>query len=285
MATLVIGWFAAATILFAQQPDAHFVHQGDMPPGAIGNRRLQRGGPLRGYFQPVEIKAPPGALISLAVDDEFDAPRPGSRKAGMLIGPVYRLRVTNIHLAEGLEVFPTIEVIDRLYPPCGQEKRFAIPIQLTEEDLNLALDGKFVTRVIYVEDPRHALPVRNDTQGQNWFETPPGQDPLAVADGLGRPVAILRLGARLPDEGMDAFFFFGSPPYTDYSPDRGSPKTPPRKAVPDTPQPVAPASYVKTLPPPPKKTQAVQQRAERKAKDLVPRLSSGTRVVTIKVER
>ncbi len=71
----------------------------------------------------------------------------------MLIGAVYRLRVTNIRLAEGIEVFPTIEVIDRLYPPPGQECRFAIPVELTEEDLKLAIDGKFVTRVIFLEDP------------------------------------------------------------------------------------------------------------------------------------
>ncbi len=36
-----------------------------------------------------------------------------------------------------------------------------------------------------------------------------------MADGLGRPVAILRLGARLPDraEMSDPSFFFGSPPF------------------------------------------------------------------------
>ena len=74
-----------------------------------------------------------------------------------------------------------------------------MPVELTEEDLKLALAGKFVTRVIYLEDPRNALPVRDDPQEQTWFEAAPGQDPLAVADGLGRPVAILRMGGRLPD--------------------------------------------------------------------------------------
>ena len=130
----------------------------------------------------------------------------------MLIGAVYRMKVTNIRLAEGAEVFPTIEVIDRLYPPVGQKRRFAIPIDITEEDLKLAIAGKFVTRVIYLEDPRHALPARENPQMQNWFEAAPGQDPLAVADGLGRPVAILRLGGRLPRPTRPAVFFFGSPP-------------------------------------------------------------------------
>jgi hypothetical protein len=212
MSIVVLWWLGAAAMLHAQQPNVHYWHQGVMPPGAIGSRQLQRGGPLPGFFQPVEIKVPQGAMISLAADNQFDQPRSGSRKAGMLIGSVYRMRVTNIRHAEGAEVFPTVEVIDRLYAPVGQETRFAIPVDITEEDLKLALDGKFVTRVIYLENPRNALPAREISKSQAWFEAAPGQDPLAVADGLGRPVAILRLGARLPDQGADPFFFFGSPP-------------------------------------------------------------------------
>ncbi len=212
---LVLCCLGPATVLAAQQPPVHYLHQGVMPPGAIGGRQLQRGGPLPGFFQPVEIKAPPGALISLAVSDKFDAAQPAPRKVGLLIGGVYRLRVTNIRRAEGVEVFPTIEPIDRLYAPADQQRRFAIPVDIAEEDLKLASDGKFVTRVIYLEDPRQALPARDNPQSPNWFEAAPGQDPLAIADGLGRPVAILRLGARLPDQGEtpDASFFFGSPPF------------------------------------------------------------------------
>ena len=117
MVMLVLWGLGAATALWAQEPPVHYLHHGVMPPGAIGGRQLQRGGPLPGFFQPVEIKAPPGALISLAVDCRFDQPQPAPRKAGFLIGAVYRLRVTNIRLAEGAEVFPTIEIIDRLYAP------------------------------------------------------------------------------------------------------------------------------------------------------------------------
>jgi len=199
----------------AQPPGEHYLHHGVMPPGAIGGRQLQRGGPLPGFFQPVEIKVPHGALISLADDGQFDAARPGPRKAGLMIGAVYRLRVSGIRLAEGQEVFPTVELIDRLYTPADQQQRFPIPIDIAEEDLRLALDGKFVTRVIYVEDPLRALPARDSAPATLWFEAAPGQDPLAVADGLGRPVAILRLGARLPDpsEMADGSFFFGSPPW------------------------------------------------------------------------
>ncbi len=127
-------------------------------------------------------------------------------------------------------------MIDRLYAPIGQELRFPIPIDVTEADLKLALAGKFVTRVIYLEDPRHALAgTPRLRRSQNWFEAAPGQDPLAVADGLGRPVAILRLGARLPDQGSDPFFFFGSPPFLAFPPQQAAvsqaPATPVGTAV------------------------------------------------------
>lgn len=217
-AIVVLVSLGPATVLFSQEPGVHYLHQGVMPPGAIGSRQLLRGGPLPGFFQPVEIRAPSGALVSLASQGRFAQPKPAGVRVGMLIGQVYRLRVMKIPRRPGAEVFPTIEVIDRLYAPQGQQRRFAIPVELTQADMELALEGKYVTRVIYLEDPRSALPVSDDPQAQNWFEAGPGRDPLAMADVLGRPVAILRLGARLPDtdRGPDADFLFGCPPFVEY---------------------------------------------------------------------
>ena len=267
MSLLVFWWLGAAAMLHAQQPSVHYWHQGIMPPGAIGSRQLQRGGPLPGFFQPVEIKVPTGAQVSLTVDSQFDQPQANARKAGMLIGAVYRMRVTHIRMAEGAEVFPTVEVVDRIYAPIGQELRFPIPIDITEEDLKLALAGKFVTRVIYLEDPRHALPAREVNKSQNWFEAAPGQDPLAVADGLGRPVAILRLGGRLPDQGNDPFFFFGSPPFMACPPEQAAAPTGPAAAKkPNGASPLPPrraAAIGAAIEPPVPRTKAVAPPPER----------------------
>src|SRR5215217_4570150 len=57
----------------AQDRPVHWLNAGVMPPGAIGSQRLQRGGPLSGYFQPVRIRAPEGARISLAVEGASSA--------------------------------------------------------------------------------------------------------------------------------------------------------------------------------------------------------------------
>jgi hypothetical protein len=176
---------------------------------------------LPGYFQPVSIQGPTGISIETAETGGFDNPRPAPLVAGMLIGQVYRLRVTSIPNREGEEVYPTIEVIDRLYPPVGLEFKFPIPIDLTQEELEMALDGKFVTRVIYLEEPDAATPVAQKPTDQSYFEADEGDNPLDVADALGRPMAILRIGGRLPDaEGPDANFLFGSPPLVRWTPTR-----------------------------------------------------------------
>lgn len=206
-----ILWLQTA-LASAAQPAVHYHHAGIMPPGAIGSQQLMRGGPLPGYFQPVEIKAPKGSLVSTASQGQFDSAQQTPFTVGMLIGEVYRLRVTNIPGQEGIEVYPTIEVIDRLYPPIGKERHFPIPVELAQEDLELAAQGKFVTRVVYLEEPQAALPTRLEHE-QTYFEAPQGENPLDVADTLGRPMAILRLGARVPDiSGPDEQFLYGSPP-------------------------------------------------------------------------
>jgi hypothetical protein len=203
----------------AAQRDVHYWHSTrDMAPGEIARRQLVRGGPLEGYFQPVEITVPEGASISLAQDGGFTAAHTDKTTVGMLIGHVYRLKVTGIPLHEGFEVYPTVEVVDRLYPPPGLARRFPIPIQLTKEELIYALNGQFVTRVIYLENPRAALPVRDNPQLQRVFEVGRQDDPLRIADELGRPMAILRMGSRIPEhDGSNGRFTYGTPPFVEYS--------------------------------------------------------------------
>ncbi len=85
-------------------------------------------------------------------------------------------------------------------PPPGQELRFPIPIELTLEELDLAASGRYITRVIYLEDPRTALGVREDPDRQRYYEVDSTSDPLEVADRIGRPMAILRMGSRIPTD-------------------------------------------------------------------------------------
>jgi hypothetical protein len=214
----VLVCLAIAAPVAGQDGPVHWRHEGAMPPGAIGRYRLMRGGPLSGYCQPVAIRAPLGARIAAATEGGFSTPQFDQLLVGLQIGPVYRFHVTDIQGFPGVEVFPTVEMIDRTYPPQGQELKFPVPVDLTREEILMAAEGKFVTRVIYIEDPKLAIPIAEKTPSETrWIEAAPGADPLVTADSLGRPIAILRLGGRVPTANQtDESFLYCSPPVMIY---------------------------------------------------------------------
>lgn len=204
----------------AAQPTAgHWLHSSALPPGAIGRQRLARGGAVQGYYQPVEIRAPEGVRISPAVGSSGSQEFVERLKVGLQIGPVYRFRVSGVKASEGarpgeeVTLFPTIELVDRLHPPQGKALKFPVPVDLTAEELELAATGKFVTRVIYVEDPHTAVPIQERPErGTRWLEARPGEDLLLAAKAMGRPIAILRIGGRTPiSGGYDPSFEYNAP--------------------------------------------------------------------------
>ncbi len=191
------------------------LYKDTMAPGVVGRMQLDYKPHLRGCIQPIEVSGPKGLKVSLASDGFFIDPQSVPVRAGFLIGPVYRLKVTNIPNEEGVELFPTVEVIDRLYPPSEREHRFPIPIVLEQDDLERASKGDMVTRVVYLEDSEIAEPVSYADGLQRVHELSGTQDALAAADRLGRPMAIIRIGSRVPDAatGVDHQFLYGCPPW------------------------------------------------------------------------
>jgi hypothetical protein len=101
---------------------------------------------------------------------------------------------------ENVQLYPTLELVNRLYPPPGYAERFPVVVDITLDDLRTASEGTLVTRVIYLEDPQtptpHTIPYREE---QPSFDVLPQEDPFAVADELGRPMAIIRIGSRTLD--------------------------------------------------------------------------------------
>ena len=203
--------------LLAQQfqpaPNAHYRNHAMMPPGQVGSQMLLRGGPIPGYFQPTQVRCPQGGKIAIASQGQFAAGTPSILDAGLLIGSVYRFKVTEIPGLPGVELYPTIELLDRLNPPAGLATRFPIPIHLTQQELEMAAEGLFVTRVIYLEDPTNPVVIQDQANRQRFFDVRFNEDPLRVADQLGRPMAILRLGSKQPRmDRQTGRFMFSSPP-------------------------------------------------------------------------
>lgn len=211
-ACLSLPVVAAEPATYLPGGNYHRMLSADYPPGVVGQARLAGRGPVAGYFQPVAVSGPAGARFALPTGGSLAA---SSERltAGLLVGGVYRFQITEIPGAVGAELFPTIEVIDRTYPPPGLALQFPIQIVLDEEDFAAALGGQLVTRVIYLEDPETAVPMVQTPETNRPLELPEFEDALSAADRLGRPVAIVRIGSVAPPSSPALLpeFFFGYP--------------------------------------------------------------------------
>jgi hypothetical protein len=231
--TLMIAWIAMIALCIlaacfsstahaqsAYKPlptNNHALLRDDFPPGQIGAIQLQRKPELRGLWQAVEIRGPKGIRINMADAGQFAPDLPKDNRIAVLIGSVYRMRITGIPNDPDVELYPTLEIIDRTHPPAEREHRFPIPIEIDEDDLADAARGELVMRVIYLEDNQVAEPVDTAGKPQRVLDLQPYQDALRMADQLGRPVAILRIGSRVPNvtEGQDwDAFLYGCPAWS-----------------------------------------------------------------------
>ena len=197
---------------YSQVPVKHYFHSANLPTGLVAQHQAARNPEFQGYVQPIQIRVPKDATISVAQDTHF-VPWQSKLLVGMMVGQTYRLKVGDIPHNPGAEVYPSVEIINRLHPPAGMETRFPVEIQITQRDLEHALAGRFVVRVVFLENPETAYPEAQDPNEQRTIMALADEDPLQLADQLGRPMAILRIGSRVPDpNGANDEFFFGSPP-------------------------------------------------------------------------
>ena len=204
---------SAAMPAQALQPVRHNLIRGDMPPGMAAQFYQVSDPALRGHVQPVQLVAPTDTTIEIGdAASNFGQARTSQMSIGMAVGYVYRFKLSNLPVlnAVGESLYPSIEVFGKLSPPAGLEKDFPIQVVVTPDDIELALTGRMVTRVIYLEDPRGDLPHLHTTTDQPSIDVPRGQDPLRAAEQMGRPMAILRMGSRVPMENEIAeWFTFG----------------------------------------------------------------------------
>lgn len=184
------------------------------PVGMTADWSVRTGRVQPGFLQPIRVLLPgEGGLVRFYAGNfpqPIDVPAPANAAIGA--GRTYRIRISRMPAWPGIELYPTIEMIDHLNAPHGLSGRFPVPIELTEEEIDAAIDGQLVTKVIYLENPQLATP----------YELPSplpvltlhnDQNLLQEADRVGRPLAIIRLGGRLPDvHGADPRFFGGGGP-------------------------------------------------------------------------
>jgi len=119
----------------------------------------------------------------------------GPADARLGVGFTYRIRISNMPEFPKRSLYPSIELLDRLHPPRSKADRFPIPIAFTEDEIELALSGRLVTKVVYLEQPQLAVPLEEPLPTAT---IEPAVNLLKEADRRGRPMAIVRIGGRQP---------------------------------------------------------------------------------------
>lgn len=205
--------FMMTTSFANAQPPRYYPLDQTVSPGTAGQWAAILHPGVSEYYQPIRIELPNAGQVTFYTMNGQSTPRQATpANAAFLVGRVYRLRISDIAEYPGVELFPTVELLDRLHPPPGKATRFPVPIAFTEEEIDFALEGRLVTKVVYVEQPDLAEPVPNSTAALTR-RVEPRDNALQTADRLGRPIAIVRLGGRVPDPNdLDpAFFGSGAP--------------------------------------------------------------------------
>jgi hypothetical protein len=111
-------------------------------------------------------------------------------------GYIYRLKLTNIPGRAGVTLYPTIEVAPTTPITDAYLAHNAIPVQFTSEDFDQVVDGgNFVTKVIYLPDPKYQELAISGVETLVSTRLEPGVDPILEADKRGTILLIVRLGA------------------------------------------------------------------------------------------
>ncbi|WP_165230845.1 hypothetical protein [Aquisphaera insulae] len=111
-------------------------------------------------------------------------------------GYIYRLKLSNIPGRQGVTLYPTVEVAPTTPLTDAYLAHNAIPVQFTPEDFDQVVDGgNFVTKVIYLPDPKYQELAVSSAETLVSTRLEPGVDPILEADKRGTILLIVRLGA------------------------------------------------------------------------------------------
>jgi hypothetical protein len=111
-------------------------------------------------------------------------------------GYIYRLKLNDIPGRPGVQLYPTLEVAPSTPATDAYLTHNPIPVQFTAEDFDQVVDGgNFVTKVIYLPDPRFQELAIAGVETLVSTRLEPGVDPILEADKRGTILLIVRLGA------------------------------------------------------------------------------------------
>ncbi len=179
------------------------------------------GGPSRGMVppympvparQPCPPMGPPAPVLAVRTvipEGTTITAMPGSPGAkahgnavtfGFRPGYAYRLKLDQLPDFPNEALYPVLEVRGSIVPRPGMKyMEYAAPLNITKEDIQRALAGALITKVIYLEDPARAIPSSGTPERPIEIRSDDEREAFQEASENGRIVAVLRLGDRKPE--------------------------------------------------------------------------------------
>lgn len=196
-------------------PAAMLVHPGPMvggpgpgvmsiPPGAMPGPGPSGFCPPGGYMgaegiaarsTQVKFLGPEGTQVGWQIGGGFAESQiiaPG--RYNFLQGATYRLKIGGVPGREGLVLYPSLHVYPEHPTTAAYLAHNAIPLRLTDEDLDQVETNNFVTKVIYLPDAKYQELAIAGVEELVSTRLAPGQDPISEADRRGTIMAVLRVG-------------------------------------------------------------------------------------------
>jgi len=122
-------------------------------------------------------------------------------------GATYRLKLTNVPGREGLVLYPTLQMYPAHPTTDAYLSHNSVPLELTDEDLDQVESNNFVTKVIYLPDPRYQELAIAGVETLVSTKLDPGVDPVSEAERRGTIMLVLRVGnmdLEMPTGAADA---------------------------------------------------------------------------------
>ncbi len=126
------------------------------------------------------------------LDDQLVAPA----SYDFVQGATYQLKLSHIPGRVGEIYYPTLQIHPAHPTTDAYLAHNPVPVRLTIEDLEQLRTNNFVTKVVFLPDPKNQDLAIADVEELVSTRLPAGADPVREADKLGTVMAVLRVGNR-----------------------------------------------------------------------------------------
>lgn len=149
----------------------------------------------------VNFIAPEGIKTTIYPGNNRHVTLNGKQMAGLRPGYVYRVKLDHIPGNPESALYPTLEVRGSLHmPKVANPLNFPAPIKINRLEIESALKGNLITKIVYLEDSEKAESTTTTIENPIESYVPTDANIFKDASERGRVMVIIRMGGRIISE-------------------------------------------------------------------------------------